>query len=335
MRQIFRRRLLQTWRGARLPNAQKLHKHRSMGLTSRTGTSHDGYPLSFSRAPRDDLARFVARFFVIVIDRPADAVLEDFLLHETAYVRVPAEGRWEAQIAGKWVSYEGPMIFGAQRKRFPVRCTGPIVAAGFALRPAAWSVFADKPAYLLADRLEVLEGAWGEALRWACENIRDTERTFERLEQVVHDRIVAGNARIDPLLEKFEAIARIDPGRTVVDIARELGMLPRTLDRHVLAHFGHLPKTVLRRSRFLDMAAVLRGLAVPEADDLAEKRFYDASHLNREFRLFLDMPPHRFRKTPTPLFTPGLELRQRRKLADAAPEQPVPWTSLDAVHAAE
>ena len=278
-----------------------------MGLTPRTGTSRDGHPLSLSRAPSGDLARFVARFFILIIERPDDAVLEDFLLHETAYVRVPTEGRWETQIAGKWIAYEGPMIFGAQRKRFPVRCTGPIVAAGFAVRPAAWLAFADKPAYLLADRLE----------------------------QVVRERIAERNTRIDPALERFEAISRIDPGRTVADIARELGMIPRRLDRHVRAHFGHPPKTVLRRSRFLDMAAVLRGLAVPDADDLAEERFYDASHLNREFRLFLDMPPNRFRKTPTLLFTPGLEVRQQRKLADMMLEQSVPWVAPKLPRAAE
>ena len=92
---------------------------------------------------------------------------------------------------------------------------------------------------------------------------------------------------------------------------------------------------MLRRSRFLDMAAVLRGLAVPDADDLAEERFYDASHLNREFRLFLDMPPNRFRKTPTLLFTPGLEVRQQRKLTDMAMEQAVPWVAPKLPRAAE
>lgn len=63
-----------------------------MGLTPRTGTSRDGHPLSLSRAPSGDLAQFVARFFILIIERPDDAVLEDFLLHETAYVRVPTRG---------------------------------------------------------------------------------------------------------------------------------------------------------------------------------------------------------------------------------------------------
>jgi len=69
----------------------------------------------------------------------------------------------------------------------------------------------------------------------------------------------------------------------------------------------------------------MRGLAVPSADELAELRFYDASHLNREFREFVGMTPAQFRRTPTPLLTPGLEVRQQRKRADLAPHAPAPW----------
>ncbi len=297
-----------------------------MGLNPRTGTSHDGNPLSLSRTPPGDLSRFVARFFLVIIERPDDSVLESFLLHENAYIRVPVIGHWETQVGGRWVGYEGPMIFGAQRRRFPVRCAGPMVAAGFLLRPAGWFAFSDAPAHHIADRLEEIDGAWGEALRWACEDIYQTEQTFDRLEQVTRERIMERRITIDPALERFEAISRLDPSRTVADIASELGMIPRRLDRHVRAHFGHPPKTVLRRSRFLDMAASLRGLSAPSEDDEAALRFYDASHLNREFRLFVDMPPNKFRNTPTLLFTPGLEVREQRKMAErAAGGAALPW----------
>ncbi|WEK44532.1 MAG: AraC family transcriptional regulator [Candidatus Sphingomonas colombiensis] len=306
-----------------------------MGLNPRTGTSHDGHPLSLSRTPPPDLAPFVARFFLLIIERPDDSILESFLLHETAYIRVPVIGQWETQVGGRWVAYEGPMIFGAQRKRFPVRCAGPIIAAGFALRPAAWFAFSDLPAHRIADRLDPIDGAWGEALRWACEDIYQTDRTFDRLEQVVRDRVNERAVKIDPALERFEAISRLDPSRPVADIARELGMIPRRLDRHVRAHFGHPPKTVLRRGRFLDMAAMLRGFSPTEDGEQALLRFYDASHLNREFRLFLDMPPKRFRDTPTLLFTPGLEVREQRKIAEQAAGHALPWIAPAASRAAE
>jgi len=38
-------------------------------------------------------------------------------------------------------------------------------------------------------------------------------------------------------------------------------------------------------------------------------RYFDQSHLNREFRHFFGMTPGQFEKATTPLFTAGLKLR--------------------------
>ncbi|MDR6788628.1 AraC-like DNA-binding protein [Sphingomonas sp. BE138] len=296
------------------------------GAIPRTGASLGGAPLSLSRTPPGAIADHVARFFVTIIERPEDALLEDFLLHEYAYVRVPLIGTWETSIDGVWTGYEGPMLFGAQQRRFEVRCRGPVVAAGFMIRPGGWFTFCDEPADAMADRLVPIGGDWGAALRWATADIYDHEQTFARMEQVVHERVIVRAAPADPVSAAFERVARVDPVRPVAEIAAEFGMSGRRLDRAVRAHFGHLPKTVLRRSRFLDMAAVMRGLAVPTADELAELRFYDASHLNREFREFVGMTPAQFRRSATMLFTPGLEVRQQRKRVDLAPHVvAAPW----------
>lgn len=295
------------------------------GPISLTGASLDGLPLSLSRTPSPDLADIVARFFVTIIERPADAVLEDFLFHENAYVRVPLVGAWETLVEGRWVAYEGPMMFGSQQRRLPVRCVGPVIAAGFAIRPGGWFAFSDAPADTLADRIAPIGGAWGAALRWATAEVRDVEQTFARMEQVVRERRIIHPAPVDSVSATFERIAQTDPTRAVAEIAADLGMSGRRLDRAVRRHFGHLPKTVMRRSRFMDMAAVMRGLAVPTADELAELRFYDASHLNREFREFVGMTPAQFRRTPTMLMTPMLEVRQQRKRVEMAPHVATPW----------
>ncbi len=296
------------------------------GVVPRTGASHAGAPLSVSRTPAESIAGHVARLFVTIIERPADAVLDDFLLHENAYIRVPVVGTWEAPADGTWTRYEGPLLFGAQQRRFPVRARGPVIAAGFAIRPGGWFSFGDAPADALADRVLPVGGDWGAALRWATADVYDLEQTFARLEQVLRERIAVRAVPADPVIAAFERIARIDPLRSVAEIAAEFGMSARRLDRVVRAHFGHLPKTVLRRSRFLDAAAVMRGLAVPSADELAELRFYDASHLNREFREFVGMTPAQFRRTPTMLFTPSLEVRQQRKRVELAPHVvAAPW----------
>jgi AraC-like DNA-binding protein len=280
------------------------------------------------RAPSPALAAHVARFILTIVDRPADAVLDAFLLHETAYIRLPVEGRWQAQIGGRWVEQPGPVIFGAQSRRLPVRYAGPVVLASIPIPPAAWHCFFAEPAEAFADGVAAVADPWRERLLWACADIRDKEETFRRLETVMQERVAAAPRPPDATSAWFERIARQDPARPVAAIAREAGLDPRAFNHLVRDHFGHPPKTVLRRSRFLDMASAMRGLGRSEEQAVAELRYYDASHLNRECRLFVGMTPAQFRRTPTPMFTSGLEVRKHRQLADRlSPEGAAPPTT--------
>jgi AraC-like DNA-binding protein len=78
--------------------------------------------------------------------------------------------------------------------------------------------------------------------------------------------------------------------------------------------FGMPPKQVLRRARALDMASSLRGVAdQAEAEEL-HLRYYDQSHLIREFTQLFGMSPRQFIASPQPLLTLTLESRQARRL---------------------
>lgn len=284
-------------------------------LLARTGRTRAGLPVSVNLAPPPDLERFVARFYVTVIDQPADGEVEDIVLNETAMVRVLVRGGWSALAPTRgWRPFDGAVLFGAQRTAMRVRGRGPMATAGFAIRPGGWFGLDERQHGEVADRVEELGGGWGSDLRAACADVDDHVATVDRLIAAVRARVAALGATSDPAMERMERIARADPTVSVVDLADRLGLPPRTLKERARAHFGHVPKVVLRRSRFLDMAAVMRGLAVPDADLAAAMRFYDASHLNREFRLFVDMTPAAFERAATPLLTPGLEVRQQRKL---------------------
>jgi len=60
----------------------------------------------------------------------------------------------------------------------------------------------------------------------------------------------------------------------------------------------------------------MRGLSSPTERDLAELRYFDQSHLNREFRRFARMTPKQFENAVTPLQTAGLKLRQESLFED-------------------
>lgn len=118
---------------------------------------------------------------------------------------------------------------------------------------------------------------------------------------------------IDGGLGLLEGIARNDSTTRVEQVADRLGITTRQLERRCLEGFGHTPKMVLRRSRFLDMATVMRGFGTVSDEALAELRYFDQSHRIREFRRFIGMTPAEFERTPTPLLTAGLKLRAERK----------------------
>ncbi|RHW18727.1 AraC family transcriptional regulator [Sphingomonas gilva] len=302
-------------------------------LDPRTGHTRQGLPVSRNRQPGADLREHVARLFVTIIDQPEGHTTSDFVLNDTPFIRVLPRGSWEAEVSpGEWRRFAGAVLFGAQARPQRVRCTGPMAVAGFAIRPGGWFGLFDEVAEVFADRLVPLAEVaprFAADMVAACAEVDSIDATFAALEAGVRAHLRERSARLaNAAMAAFELIARNDPVRRVADIADALDMDVTYFARQVRRHFGHAPKTVLRRARFLDIAAVMRGLAVPSADELAALRFYDQSHLTREFRLFTGMTPARFERSATPLLTPGLESRQQRKLDDLAtlrPGERAPW----------
>lgn len=105
-------------------------------------------------------------------------------------------------------------------------------------------------------------------------------------------------------------------------------MEQRRLERCVRRDFGMPPKQVLRRARALDMASHLRGVADHDEAEALSLRYYDQSHLIREFTDLFGMSPRQFVDRPQPLMTLALETRQSRRLEmieRIQPGQIRPW----------
>jgi len=62
------------------------------------------------------------------------------------------------------------------------------------------------------------------------------------------------------------------------------------------------------------MASYLRGVADSEEGDELALRYYDQSHLIREFTELFGMSPSQFVASPQPILTLALESRQARRL---------------------
>ena len=276
-------------------------------------------------APSPDLAGIIARHYVFSVNLPDDYVIVDSLLAETAFIRVLIAGDWTGESApGEWTGV-GPMVFfGPNSRPYRVRVQGSFHVIGIAFCPGGWTSLFDAPCSDYTDRMLSLRDIWALTSDQMHQELTrldhdDHQGAIAVIEATIR-RLLNGRRRTEPdeAMRQFELIARHDSTILIRDAAAMVGLTARQLERRCKVAFGMSPKTVLRRSRFLDMASALRGLSAPSEEQLAELRYYDQSHLNREFRHFIGMTPGQFIATPTPLLTAGLELRILRKADDAA-----------------
>ncbi len=132
----------------------------------------------------------------------------------------------------------------------------------------------------------------------------------------------------DPVATLFEHAAFVDPTFAISDFARENGIDQGRLLRLIKRDFGMRPKQVLRRARVLDTASYLRGVADDAESDALARRYFDQSHLIREFAEFIGQTPRQFVARPQPIMTLSLEVRQSRRLevlGRLASGSPRPW----------
>jgi AraC-like DNA-binding protein len=283
------------------------------------GVTRDGQPLSYNRAPAPDLAPWIARLYATVVIAPPDHRLDCGLFNDTSVVRIQIKGKWEAHTADGTMMIDQPaaLYFGPQTRMMPVSVTGSFISIGMALRPGTGHAWKGAKAADFLDRVIPCE-AVGLPGKQALETLDlggTSESWFRVLEDMVRLELKASDhARPDPITARFETLAFTNPNTGISEFARECGVDQRKLERVIHRDFGMAPKQVLRRARALDMASHLRGVADEREGDELTLRYYDQSHLIREFAELFGMSPSQFVTKPLPLLTLGLESRQARRL---------------------
>ena len=274
---------------------------------------------SNSYPPSADLRDIIARTYAFNVPLPDRYELTDRLLSETAFIRILLRGDWSAEMApGDWRNVGPIVFFGPNSKPLNVKCIGSFHVVGIAIRPSGWRALFDEPADKYTDQMIALGDVWGKRSDDLYRDVLGAAHDEQQIISVVENHfreiiMKCGCPTADPQMQEFERIARDDSTMMITDIADQIGLSSRQFERNCTAHFGMSPKRVLRRSRFLDMAAVMRGFSNVDEKEAAALRFTDQSHLNREFKEFVGMTPGQFTNTPTPLLTAGLELRSKRK----------------------
>ena len=204
-----------------------------------------------------------------------------------------------------------------QAQRMPISVTGSFISVGITLRPGCGYAVRGVNASDYVDQLLHCDelNLPGEMALAALEQISEPEGWLLAMEAMIRMLVAEpGVAQPEPISARFEELAFTNPSASIADFAQCCGITQRQLERIIRRDFGLPPKQVLRRARALDMASHLRGVAdKAEAEELM-LRYYDQSHLIREFTQLFGMSPKQFAARPQPILTLALESRQARRL---------------------
>lgn len=307
----------------------------SLGMTkvqSSLERTRDGLPLSANRAPADDLKPWVARVFTTDVALSSGEAMACGLLGDSPAMRMLFDGDWYAISADGRKSYaREALFFGPQSKRMEVGVSGSFSTLTVVLNPGATHAFGNFPLAATVDRI-VPYSAFGydtERLYARFDGLSDPEDWLREVEEIMREYILHKGAREpDPLTVAFDMAALSDPNIRVGDFAETHGVAQKTVERIVKRDFGLGPKKVLRRARVLDMAAALCGVVDQEEAEEMALRYFDQSHLTRDFSAFFDMTPAQFAAREQPLMTLSLEVRQARRLellGRLDPDEKRPW----------
>lgn len=305
---------------------------RAKVVEPRSVTTRTGMPLSLNRAPAPDLDPWIARIVVTKVDVPSDFHLDCGICNDIAFQRVLMGGQWQAYTAdGVMNAGREAILLGPHSRHMRVETSGSLSTVNVGFRPGAKRHLFGMTAADLVDRIArddpfglinpdgtTVFAPDGEPLEWA-QIVEEHVRRFIKK----HDPLPP-----DKISSEFELASFANPNIAPGDFAESQNISLRQLERVVRRDFGLTPKTVLRRARALDLAAQMLGISDEREEEEFLLRYFDQSHLIREFQAFFGITPHALRSTERMLLTINLETRSARRLEELkrlAPGDKRPW----------
>lgn len=279
------------------------------------GATRNGQPISYNRAPAEDLQPWLGRVSVTKLQVPEGQKLSCGLFADTAGLRIQPKGDFEVDLPDGTHRHGRSALFcGPQTRMMPVRITGEFVSIGVTFRPSACAALIGPEATVYVDQVTPTRTMPAEHLLPLFPPDASPEEWLCNLEEAARRHLAQIKLKPEPVTALFEEIMFRDPTMPVAQAAREIGVDRRRLERLVVRDFGMSPKQVLKRARALDMASYLLGVADDDEGAALTLRYYDESHLIREFVELFGMSPRQFAAQPLPLLTLTLEARQARRL---------------------
>ncbi|MET8975093.1 helix-turn-helix transcriptional regulator [Streptomyces sp. NPDC004539] len=182
---------------------------------------------------------------------------------------------------------EGRLLVAGPDTRAYVPSGPGVFWAGVRFFPGTAPALLGVPACELRDLRVELADLWpASEVRRLAARVESAVDVVTGLEELALERAVAP----DPLLARV--VAGLDAGRSVSEVADELGVGARQLHRWSLKAFGYGPKTLARILRLQRALGLLRR-GVPAVETAVRAGYADQAHLSREVRELTGVTPGR------------------------------------------
>ena len=290
-------------------------------ISSHTGSTADGRPLAYTRAPPLELRPWIARIGVTHVILPEGATIACQTFAEQPVIRMIYGAPWEARTADGTQRFEPgdqglALYFGPCTRAMDLKVFGSFRVVSIYCTPGATCQLGLPQVGETNDRIVATNPFAPSGRpdpRYRPQS--DVHAWLESCGAVLAEEV--GRAGISPpsrMVEEFEALYLTDPAACLDTFASRHGVSRRTLERRLKSVLGVAPRAAMRRARALDMAAALLGVAPIEETPQIALRYYDQPHLNREMHRFFGATPGQLRNGSHPLLLISMEIRQSRRL---------------------
>ncbi|HEV2568985.1 helix-turn-helix domain-containing protein [Sphingomonas sp.] len=264
------------------------------------------------RVPAESVRDLITSYYVIELQGPPSATVEDLLHPEWGNLRIRLHSEWHALDAdGRPVEGLTVALFGPTSRARPV-VARPGKLLGIGLTPLGWTTLIRTPADALADAITQPVGELGDEVATLREQLlgdASEAAMFDRLDAFFARRAKTRD-RKEPQIRAVHA-ALLDPTTATVEgLATRTGLSQSALVRICLRSFGFTPKLLLRRQRFLRTLAVLATEEPRPIGQLLDGAYVDHSHFNRDFKRFMGLSPSEYLARARPILTAAMGSRE-------------------------
>ena len=258
--------------------------------------------------PHPSLRRAISTYYVV--EPPEDGhEIADLLHPEWANIRVVLAGIWT--VGGRVSNADSPPeLYGPTSRAVPVHGRGG-PGLGIGVLPHGWALLMDGAASDLADKVVPVASVMGDDAAsefGKLKSLAGHEARADALDRFFLARMAA-RAPCPDVVGFAHGVLMKPEIATVEEFAAAIGVPVRQAHRLCLRVFGFPPKLLLQRQRFLRTLAVLRQNVGRPWADLIDARYYDQSHLARDFNRFMGMPPSEYFSLKRDMLEPAMVAR--------------------------